>query len=163
MMRSCSSRHRASAIAECMRGVQVAEGRRRFQFCIERFQRVRRLFLATWPLSTLAFSQLSVGTHGQPRSRVPDSFEASEIIPFPGADSIFSIVAAPFPGGSFLTGVAGARRSLGERQPPRPPRRRAKIMDETCGTLLVYRKQTIRDSVSQKQLLQESVTHLFLF
>ena len=124
MMRSCSSRprHRASAIVECMRGVQAAEGRRRFQFCIERFQVVGRLFLqlATWSLSTLAFSQLSVGADGQPRGRVPDVVASRLLRPyhFPALIQSFQSVAAPFPGDSDFDRGCGLGRSVGQRQAP---------------------------------------------
>jgi hypothetical protein len=65
--------------------------RRRFQFCIERLQGVRRLFLQLLPLSTLS----SFGSQSARRAARPYTtscgLEASETIPFSGADSILSI------------------------------------------------------------------------
>ena len=70
MMRSCSTRprHRASAIAECVRGVQTAEGRRRFQFCIERFQSVGRPFFPFLQLGNLVTFNLVTFNFGHSRS-----------------------------------------------------------------------------------------------
>ena len=163
MMRSCSSRprHRASAIAECMRGVQTAEGRRRFQFCIERFQVVGRLFLQLGHLatfaSTLAFSQFSVGAHGQPRGRVPDVVASRLLRPyhFRALIQSFQSVAAPFPGDSgFDRGCGLGGRSASGRRPEAAslasrydaPRRGGRYGMGQCRTLSVYRKQATRDS-----------------
>ena len=136
------------------RGVQTAVGRRRFQFCIERFQVVGRLFLqlanlATWSLSTLAFSQLSVGAHGQPRGRVPGVVASRLLRPyhFRALIQSFQSVAAPFPGDSDFDRGCGARRSVGPWQAPRsrlagePIRRpsvRRKIRDGTNAGLFRY-------------------------
>jgi hypothetical protein len=68
-----------------------AEGRRRFQFCIERFQSVGRLFLQLPETGTFVIlkARLPEPRTVSRRTRCCGS-EASEAIPFPGADSIFS-------------------------------------------------------------------------
>jgi hypothetical protein len=60
--------------------------RRRFQFCIERFQNLGRLILQlSQPCHSCGFA------HGQPRPFTTScGFAASEPLPFPGANSIFS-------------------------------------------------------------------------
>jgi hypothetical protein len=120
-MRSCSSRprHRASAIAECIRGVQTAEGRRRFQFCIERFQSVGHLFLQLGNLVTFNFGILAA--LGPPRGRVPDVVAPRLLRPyhFRALLQSFQSVAAPFPGDSGFDRDCGARRSVGQRRAPR--------------------------------------------
>jgi hypothetical protein len=62
--------------------------RRRFQFCIERLQSLRRLFLQLCNFATFV-SRSRVRSVGHPGT-TSCGFEASEPIPFPGADSIFS-------------------------------------------------------------------------
>jgi hypothetical protein len=105
------------------RGVQTAVGRRRFQFCMERFQVVGRLFLQLGNLVTFNFSILaalgrSARSAARPCTRYC-GFEASETIPFPGADSIFSIGCGAISGRLRFDRDCGARRSGGQRQAPR--------------------------------------------
>jgi hypothetical protein len=97
-VRSCSDDHDIAfpVRAGGLRGsVRAAERRRRFQFCIERFQVVGRLFLQLVPLGhfqlcILAVLGRSARSAARPCTRCC-GFEVSETIPFPGADSIFSI------------------------------------------------------------------------
>ncbi len=69
----------------------MLERRRRFQFCIERFQNLRRLFLQLpkTGISVILEARLPEPRTVSHRTRSSGS-EASETIPFPGADSIFS-------------------------------------------------------------------------
>jgi hypothetical protein len=105
-----------------MRGVQTAEGRRRFQFCIERFQVVGRLFLQLGNLVTFNFGILaalgrSARSAARPCTRYC-GFEASETIPFPGADSIFSIGCGAISGRlRFDRGCGLSGRSASGRRP----------------------------------------------
>jgi hypothetical protein len=96
-----------------------------------------------------AFSQFSVGAHGQPRGRVPDVVASRLLRPyhFRALIQSFQSVAAPFPGDSGFDRDCGARRSVGQRQAPRsrlagePIRRpsvRRKIRDGTNAGLFRY-------------------------
>ena len=175
MMRSCSSRprHRASAIAECAAFGRQKAGANSSSASSD-FKSLGAFFwpLGHWSLSTLAFSQLSVGAHGPPRGRVPDVVASRLLRPhhFPALIQSFQSVAAPFPGNSGFDRDCGARRSVGQRQAPRsrlagePIRRPSagrKIRDGTMRTLSVYRKQATRDSARQKHISQKSVIYLF--
>src|SRR5271170_4942872 len=68
----------------------MAERRRLFQFCIEGFQSVGRLFLELRNFVVLAAPEPEWRTVSRAPGTRSCRFEASEPIPFPGADSIFS-------------------------------------------------------------------------
>jgi hypothetical protein len=90
-----------------------AEGRRRFQFCIERSQRIGRLFSATSPnrIFVILEARLPDPRMVSRRTRCCGS-EASEAIPFPGPDSIFSIRC-----GAISRRLPFCRRALSRRDP----------------------------------------------
>jgi hypothetical protein len=91
-MRSSSTRTagRFGLLPRKVRSLRVADRRRRFQFCMERFQSVGRLFLQQCNFVVLAGRQ--------PESRLVSRAPVYHILwvrgfralPFPGADSIFS-------------------------------------------------------------------------
>ena len=86
------------------------EGRRRFQFCIERFQDIRRLFLQLPKTGISSFSRL--GCPGRARSpAVPDVVGPRLPRPYHFRARIqsFQTVAAPFPGDSARRPSAGFR------------------------------------------------------
>jgi hypothetical protein len=91
----------------------LGERRRRFQFCIERFQSIGRLFLQ---LSQTGIFVILEARLPEPRtvSRRTRSCgsEASEPIPFPGADSIFSSRC-----GAISRRLPFRRRALSRRDP----------------------------------------------
>jgi len=77
----------------CVGREEDAERRRRFQFCIERFQSIGRLFLQLPKTEIWSFSRLVSRSRARPAARPRTrccGFEASEAIPFAGADSILS-------------------------------------------------------------------------
>ena len=89
-----------------------AEGRRRFQFCIERFQDIGRLFLQLPKTGISSFSRL--GCPGRARSAaVPDVVGPRLPRPYHFRARIksFQTVAAPFPGDSARRLSAGFPRS----------------------------------------------------
>jgi hypothetical protein len=146
MMRSCSSRRRlrASAIAECMSAFKRQKAGADSSSASSDFKSLGAFFcnLPTWSLSTLASSQFSVGAHGQPRGRVPDVVASRLLRPyhFRALIQSFQSVAAPFPGDSGLTEIAGlgGRSASGRRpeaaslgEPIRRPSAGRKIRDGT--------------------------------
>jgi len=90
-----------------------AEGRRRFQFCIERFQSIGRLFLQLPETGILVIleARLPEPRTVSRRTRCCGS-EASEAIPFPGPDSIFSSRC-----GAISRRLPFCRRALSRRDP----------------------------------------------
>src|SRR5271163_3279808 len=70
--------------------LDYAERRRRFQFCILQFQSVGRLFLQLCNCAIVAARQPEARTVSLEPCTTSCGFEASETIPIPGADSIFS-------------------------------------------------------------------------
>jgi hypothetical protein len=90
---------------------------RRFQFCIERLQDVRRLFLQ---LCNFSFWRPVTRSRARSAARpctTSCGFEASEPIPFPGADSIFSSLCGAISGRLHFA-VAVARTSDLCAKPP---------------------------------------------
>jgi hypothetical protein len=86
--------------------------RRRFQFCIERFQSLGRLFLQLLqPCHSCGLA------HGQPRVPFTTScgFAASEPLPFPGANSVFSTCCGAISGRLRFCRQALSRRDSGDR------------------------------------------------
>jgi hypothetical protein len=85
--------------------------RRRFQFCIERLQDFRRLFPLPKP-GPSSFSRLGCPSRAVSRRTRCCGSEASEAIPFPGADSIFSSCC-----GAISGRLPFCRRALSRRDP----------------------------------------------
>jgi hypothetical protein len=108
------------------RSFRVVEPNCLFQFCIERSQSVRRLFL-----QLCSFVILAGVAHGRPRARVPHLVGASEPIPFPGADSIFSRHCGAI-SGRLRFAVRPSRAAQlfarSNRSPRKTSRRRARVM-----------------------------------
>ncbi len=91
----------------------ASERRCRFQFCIERFQSARRLFLQLLPSRG---SPAGVA-HGQPRPCTTSwGFEASEPNHFRARIQSFQAVAAPFPGNSARRRRPDPRNALGKER-----------------------------------------------
>jgi hypothetical protein len=92
----------------------VWESRRRFQFCVERFQSIRRLFLSLRNFVILAARQPEPH-NGQPRGCVPYLVGSRLPRPYRFAARIqsFQAIAAPFPGASFF--ISLSRRDPGDR------------------------------------------------
>jgi len=114
----------------------MLERRRRFQFCIERFQSIGRLFLQLPQPGSLSFSRLgcpSLARSGAIPDLVGRSFRGQ---PFPGADSIFS---------SRCGAISGRLRfavSLSRRDPGDPNASVQKSMIGSAG--MVYQMLWIR-------------------
>jgi hypothetical protein len=175
MMRSCSSRprHRASAIVECIRGVQTAEGGRRFQFCIERFQSVGRLFLQLGNLVTFNFGILAaLGRSARSAARlVPDVVASRLLRPyhFPALIQSFQSVAAPFPGDSDFDRGCGLGRAVGSAAgAPKPPRWRADTTplggaEDTDGTnagLFRYTEGTVPGIPFDRKIYRKNLLYI---
>jgi len=96
-----------------------AEGRRRFQFCIERFQRIGRLFLQLPETGSLSFSRLGCLTRAW-SAAVPDVVGPRLPRPYHFRARIqsFQAVAAPFPGDSRFA-VEPSRAMIPATETPR--------------------------------------------
>jgi hypothetical protein len=109
----------------------MLERRRRFQFCIERFQSIGRLFLKLPKPGIFVILEARLPeprTVGR-RTRCCGS-EASEAIPFPGADSIFSSRC-----GAISGRLRFCRRALSRRDSRRPKRLGSKDRQPGLGDL----------------------------
>jgi len=96
---------------------------RRFQFCIERFQNLGRLFLQLF--ATLSF--LRSRARSAARSLTTScGFSASEPLPFPGANSIFSTCCGAISGRLRFCRQALSRRASGTETPLFKDRRSAR-------------------------------------
>ena len=134
-----------STASRCDRpSASVWESRRRFQFCVERFQSIRRLFLSLRNFVILAARQPEPH-NGQPRGYVPYLVGSRLPRPYHFAARIqsFQAIAAPFPGASFFSQPLAPRsrrpNRLGSkaRQSPRrsPLRRRPRNKHRTTTQL----------------------------
>ncbi len=94
-----------------------------FQFCIERFQWLGRLFLQLWPTpeSLSLFRPFSRSAPGQPRARILDLVGSRLARPyhFPARIQSFQAAAAPFPGDSVLP--RASRAAIATTETPRYP------------------------------------------
>ncbi len=108
------------------RTARMAARRRRFQFYIERVQSVRRLFLQLRNFATLSFLRLACRSRARSAARpctTSCGYEASEPIPFPGADSIFSTRCGAISGRLRYT-VGHSRAAIPATETPRFKRSR---------------------------------------